>query len=47
MEADDEFGLAMQREESACFYFIRKPEEDQWWKSNTLEHVNGATAKNG
>ena len=36
MEIDDEFCLAMQRKDSQCecLYFIRKPEEDQRWKSN-------------
>ena len=41
IKADDEFGLAMQREESqrACLYCIRKPRENQICKSNTSELV--------
>ena len=49
IETDDEFGLAMQRKESwrACLYCIRKPGENQIWKSNTSELVDWAASKNG
>ena len=49
IEADDEFGLAMQRKESrcACLYCIWKPGENQIWKSNTSELAKWAAAKNG
>ena len=41
VEADDEFGLAMQRKDSwrACLYCICKPWENQIWKSFTSELV--------
>ena len=49
IEADDDFGLAMQREGSrrACFYCIRKPVENHIWKSVTSELVEWAATKNG
>ena len=42
IRADGEFGLAMQPKDSwrACFYCIRKPGENQIWKSNTSERSN-------
>ena len=49
IEADDEFDLAMQRKESwrACLDCIRKPGENQIWKSITSELVDWAASKNG
>ena len=49
IEADDEFSLAMQRKESwrACLDCIRKPRENQIWKSITSELVELAATKNG
>ena len=49
IEADDEFGLAMQRKDSwrVCLYCIRKPEENQIWKSITSEFVDWTAFKNG
>ena len=49
IEADDEFGLAMQRKDSwrAFLYCIRKPRENQIWKSITSELVDWAASKNG
>ena len=49
IEADDEFGLALQRKESwrACLDRIRKPGENQIWKSErTSELVECAATKN-
>ena len=42
------FGLTMQREEPwrACLYCIRKPGENQIWKSNTSELVEWAATMN-
>ena len=42
IEADDEFGLAVQRQDScrAIFYCIRKPGENQTRKSNSSESAN-------
>ena len=44
----DEFGLAMQRKDSwrACLYCIRKPGENQIWKSITFDLVDWAASKN-
>ena len=50
IEADDEFGLAMQRKGSwrACLHCIWKPGRHQIWKSEcTSELVNCASTKNG
>ena len=49
IENDDGFGLAMQRKESwrACLYCIRKPGENQIWKSNTSELADWAASKKG
>ena len=46
IEADDEFGLAMQRKESwrACLYYITKPNENLIWKSVTSELVDRASS---
>ena len=48
IEADDEFGLAMQRTDSwrATFYCIKKPGENQTWKSTTSELAKWAASKN-
>ena len=48
IEANDEFGLAMQRKDSwrACIYCIRKPGENQTWKSTTSELMKWAASKN-
>ena len=48
IKADDEFGLAMQRKgsERACLHTIRKPGENEIWKSNTSELVEWAATKN-
>ena len=40
IEADDEFGLAMQRKERAAFYCIRKPGETQTRKPISSEPAN-------
>ena len=49
IEADDEFGLAMQRKGSwrARLYRMRKPGENQIWKSIASELVEWAATKNG
>ena len=49
IEADDEFGFAMQRKESwrACLYCIRKRGENQMWKSITSELVDWVASENG
>ena len=47
IEADDEFGLAIQRKgsELACLDCIGKPGENQIWKSSTSELVERAATK--
>ena len=49
IETHIEFGLAMQRKETwcVCLYCIRKPGENQIWKSNSSELVDWAAPKNG
>ena len=48
IEADDQFGLAMHRTDSWCatFYCIRKPRENQTWKSFSSELEERAASKN-
>ena len=48
VETDDEFGLSMQRKDSWCvsFYCIRKPLENQTWKSISSEFSIWAVSKN-
>ena len=48
IEANHEFSLAMQRKVSwrACLYCIRKPGENQIWKSNISELMEWAASKN-
>ena len=48
IEADDEFCLAMQRKDSwrACLYCIKKPGENQIWKSITSQLMEWAASKN-
>ena len=48
IEADDELGLATQRKDSwrVCLYWVRKPAENQKWKSITSELVDWAASKN-
>ena len=49
IETDDEFSLAMQRKDSwrSCLFCIRKPGENQTWKSTTSELMDWAASKNG
>ena len=49
IETDDEIGLAMQRKDSerATFYCMRKPRENQTWKSISHEPANWAAWKYG
>ena len=49
IEADDEFGLPMQRKDSwrAAFHCIRKPGENQTRKSISSEPANWAALQNG
>ena len=48
IEANDELSLAMQRKDSwrACLYCMRKPGENQTWKSTTSELMEWAASMN-